>query len=114
MKPYISHDELRPVGSYQKFTVDNATARTIYQLYEDAGEELPERFTFIKLKIEGVDIRMREDGEEPTASDGTPIEVSYWLELSKTNVDTWSMIAQSGTATLHVQPCINDRKEDRI
>ncbi len=82
---------MQPVGGYQKQSVSTAAGLA----------NVPRGATVASLVCETQAIRWRDDGTDPTATDGMPVptgqQFNYSGDLSK-----FRMIAQTSTATVHV------------
>ena len=58
----------------------------------------------VSVTVEGAAVRVRSDGTNPTASVGVPIPVGSSLDWSLSMASAVKIIAQAGTATLHITP----------
>lgn len=58
----------------------------------------------VSVTVEGASVRVRMDGTDPTASVGVPIPIGSSLDWSLSMAQAVKVIAQSGTATLHIAP----------
>lgn len=58
----------------------------------------------VSITVEGAAVRVRIDGTAPTTTVGVPLAVGTTVDWSFDMAQAAKVIAQSGTATLHIVP----------